>query len=87
MINPTTSRRSFIKTSALAAGGALGFSRSAYAAILGANDRIRFGVIGCGGMGRHDVKLASAFANIVGVCDVEAKRAEEASKQFDGAIA
>jgi predicted dehydrogenase len=45
-----TSRRDFIKTSTLAAG-TLAFSASSYAAVMGANDRIRFGVIGCGGMG------------------------------------
>src|SRR5213592_3073728 len=45
------SRRNFIKTSTLAATSAMALSRSSYAAILGANDRIRFAVIGCGGMG------------------------------------
>jgi predicted dehydrogenase len=44
------SRRSFLKTSALAAG-VLTFPASSYSAILGANDRINFAVIGCGGMG------------------------------------
>jgi len=46
-----TSRRDFLKTSAVATAGALAFSRSSYASVIGANDRIRFGVIGCGGMG------------------------------------
>jgi predicted dehydrogenase len=46
-----TSRREFIKTSTAVAAGAMAFSRSSYAAIIGANDRIRFAVIGCGGMG------------------------------------
>src|ERR1043165_562412 len=46
-----SSRRDFLKTSTLATAGALAFSRSSYASVLGANDRIRFGVIGCGGMG------------------------------------
>jgi len=46
-----TSRRKFLKTSTLATAGALAFSRSSYASVIGANDRIRFGVIGCGGMG------------------------------------
>src|SRR6185503_12340599 len=46
-----TSRRTFLKTSAVATAGALAFSRSSYASVIGANDRIRFGVIGCGGMG------------------------------------
>lgn len=43
-----TSRREFLFRSSLATAGALGFSRSAYAAVIGANERIRFAVIGCG---------------------------------------
>src|SRR6185503_10146934 len=46
-----TSRRTFLKTSAVATAGAMALSRSSYASVIGANDRIRFGVIGCGGMG------------------------------------
>src|SRR6266576_4590388 len=46
-----TSRRKFLKTSTLATAGALAFSRASHASVIGANDRIRFGVIGCGGMG------------------------------------
>ena len=45
-----SSRRDFLKTTALAAS-ALTLSRSSYGAVFGANDRIHFGVIGCGGMG------------------------------------
>jgi len=51
MNNITSSRRDFIKGSVLATAGTLAFSASSYGAILGANDRIRFAVIGCGGMG------------------------------------
>ena len=43
-------RRSFLKASAFATG-ALAFPAASYSAILGANDRINFAVIGCGGMG------------------------------------
>src|SRR4030095_13910478 len=53
MVNMKTNpipRRSFLKTSALAAS-ALAFPAASYSAILGANDRINFAVIGCGGMG------------------------------------
>jgi predicted dehydrogenase len=46
-----TSRRDFLKTSTFATAGALAFSRASYASVIGANDRIRFGLIGCGGMG------------------------------------
>ena len=44
------SRRCFLKNSALATS-ALALPASSYSAILGANDRINFAVIGCGGMG------------------------------------
>jgi hypothetical protein len=49
MNNTKTSRRDFLKTSTLATAGALAFSHASYASVIGANDRIRFGVIGCGG--------------------------------------
>src|SRR5262245_3408932 len=51
MTTPNITRREFIKTSSAATASALAFSRSAYSAVLGANDRIAFAVIGCGGMG------------------------------------
>lgn len=51
MNKATTRRRDFLKTSLLAAGGAMAFPASSYANIIGANERIRFGLIGCGGMG------------------------------------
>jgi predicted dehydrogenase len=44
------SRRAFLKTSTLAVG-ALAWRASSWAAVSGANDRIHFAVIGCGGMG------------------------------------
>jgi predicted dehydrogenase len=50
MHSPLFSRRSFLKTSALATS-ALVLPASSYSAIIGANDRINFAVIGCGGMG------------------------------------
>ncbi len=43
-------RRDFLKTSALAVG-ARAFPASSYAAIPGANHRINFAIIDCGGMG------------------------------------
>ena len=42
-----TDRRGFMKLGA-AAAGATAFSASSYASILGANDRVRVGVVGCG---------------------------------------
>ena len=56
MTNLSISRRTFVKSSALATGaavvGALPHSRAA-----GANDRIRIGVIGVGGMGTGHVGI------------------------------
>ncbi len=69
----------FIKTSAFAAAGATAFSRSSYAAIDGANESIRFAVIGCGGMGTGHlsslVKRSEADnIKVVAVSDVYQRR-------------
>ena len=79
-------RRSFLKTTtafAASTGLPLWFAEETLEAAtparkLGPNDKPDVALIGCGGMGRHDAKLASALANVVAVCDVDAKRAEEA---------
>ncbi|MCX6626393.1 MAG: gfo/Idh/MocA family oxidoreductase, partial [Candidatus Solibacter sp.] len=49
--------------------------------VIGANDRINLGVIGCGGRGRYDADAFSAFGKknnnacqIVAACDVYEKR-------------
>src|SRR4051812_23340580 len=79
MIPSKTSRRNFLKTSTVAAAGAMTFSRSSYAAILGANDRIRFAVIGCGGMGTGHLgslvkRSESDNIKVVAVSDVYQRR-------------
>ncbi len=77
----TNSRRKFIKniagsTTAIAIGGiAAGFSPKSYRKIIGANDRIRVGVIGSNGRGSG---MAATFAkqantDVIYVCDVEEK--------------
>src|SRR5678816_3606483 len=88
------SRRDFLKRTASAAAGvglpAWYLSETLDAAesttpVRSPNDKPRIALIGCGGQGRNDAKLAAAFGNIVAVCDVDAKRAAEASQQFGGA--
>src|SRR6266446_6171658 len=79
MTNPTISRRHFLKTSTAVAAGAVAFSEASYAAIIGANDRIRFGVIGCGGMGTGHlsslVKRSDADnLKVIAVSDVYQRR-------------
>ena len=91
--NQQINRRFFIKTGAtLAAGAALPAwfieeSRlfAAEAPPPSANDKPNIALIGCGGQGRNDTNLATKFANVIAVCDVDAKHGEAASKQFGGA--
>jgi len=52
---------------------------------LSPNDRPAIALIGCGGMGRHDAKLASRFSDVVALCDVDEARLDEAQKQFPSA--
>jgi predicted dehydrogenase len=76
----TLSRRKFLKQSsivtALAPVGATlssGFVRSARAAEPGANDKVRLGLIGCGGMGRGDLEcfFLNPEVDCAVLCDVD----------------
>jgi len=79
-----TDRRGFMKLGA-AAAGATAFSASSYASILGANDRVRVGVVGCGD--RMKSSLIPAFQEsakelnfeLVAVSDLWNRRREEGS--------
>ena len=55
MIHEQSSRRSFIKNSAAAAGAAT-FGGLIPSSVLGANDRVNFGIIGTGGQGTGHLK-------------------------------
>ena len=88
MIFPV-SRRRFLHTAALAAGGLTTVTRFANARALGANDRIRFGVIGCGGMGTghlNELVKRSTDDNlqVVAVCDVYRRRLNRAKSTSGG---
>lgn len=84
------SRRQFLKGS-LAAGAVAGsamFKRGMVLAspkVLGANDRIRVGLIGCGGMGRGDLRdmLRVKNTECVALCDVDDEQTEKAAKLVD----
>ncbi|WP_263368838.1 Gfo/Idh/MocA family protein [Edaphobacter bradus] len=84
-------RRSFVK--AMAGTSALAMNARAYAKILGANDRIRIGQLGCGARSHghvHMVQLASARTQVetVAVCDLwshaRERRAEQVRNVFGG---
>ena len=83
MIPHQFSRRDFLKTSAVTAGVAA-LSPRAYARILGANDRVNFGMIGLGVMGSghlHEFKkqMPKINVDIIQTCDVYRKRAEKSA--------
>jgi predicted dehydrogenase len=76
-------RRNFVAASAVTA---LSYSR-----ILGANDRLRVGIIGCGGQSMSHMRTLvrmreSDNCEIPAVCDVYDKRADEAAKLTGGKV-
>jgi predicted dehydrogenase len=82
------SRRTFLKTSTIVAG-ALTFPGPRQAAVIGANDRVRFAVIGCGGQGTghvHSLVKRSEADNIkvVAVSDVYQRRLTRAKGVCEG---
>lgn len=50
--------------------------------ILGANDRVRLGLIGCGGKARHHIKTFKGIAGVefVAVCDPDTQRMDECAE-------
>lgn len=76
-----TGRRQFLKL----AGTAAALTAKSYARVLGANDRIRLGLIGCGGRGGghiHMVHMASKLTPVemVAVCDIWSVARERRAK-------
>jgi predicted dehydrogenase len=90
----TTGRRTFIKTGALAAAyvGAAGFSARSYAAIRGANERVRVGVVGFAD--RFRSSLMPAFVehakelnfDFVAVSDIWNRRRDEGQAALAKAV-
>ena len=64
----------------LAAGGAMAMTAASYSRVLGANDKINLGLIGCGGRGRGDMNtfIKTDQVNVTAVCDVYAARVDQA---------
>ncbi len=88
-----TSRRDFLRQATIAAAATgipqwfltQSLDAAEPAKPLSPNDKPGIALIGCGGQGRYDATLAATFGNIVAVCDVDTKRAGEASEQFGAA--
>lgn len=83
-------RRSFLKAGAAAALLPAWFveecrSQDKPAPSSSPNERPHIALIGCGGRGRGIAQEASRLSDVIAVCDVDARHAEEVSKQFKGA--
>jgi predicted dehydrogenase len=65
-------RREFLKEAAAVGAGVAAFGGLAPARVLGANDRIRLGLLGAGERGTYDMKLfkGNPEVEVVAVCDV-----------------
>src|SRR5260370_1051583 len=86
MTKETIERRQFIKQAALA-GASIGLASYATSRVLGANDRVRVGIIGCGARGQEDLREILKIPNVdfVAAADVYTRRHEEA-RQFAPAV-
>jgi predicted dehydrogenase len=70
--------------------GAAALTAASYSRVLGANDKIQLGVIGCGERGRHDMSqfMMVPTVNVAAVCDVygqqiyKARQTATAAKNF-----
>ena len=85
-------RRQFLQgsvaagASVLAAGAATTTGASANTSILGANERIRVGLIGCGGMGQADLRdfLKVEGVQCIALCDVDDSKTAETREWMTG---
>ncbi|MDE3180779.1 MAG: Gfo/Idh/MocA family oxidoreductase [Acidobacteriota bacterium] len=70
--NSHVSRRDFLKNTAVAGAGLAAFGGLAPARVLGANDRVRMALIGCGERGSYDMSLfmKNPGVEFVALCDV-----------------
>ncbi len=69
------SRRRFLTTAAVAATTIPYLWTAPRVRSEDQNSRLRLGMIGCGGKGRDDARLASEYGDFVAVCDVDRSRA------------
>ncbi len=76
-----TTRRDLLR------GGATALTAASYSRVLGANSRIRYGVIGVGDRGQHDMGLFQTHGelDVVAICDVYGVRADQARAKASNA--
>lgn len=79
-----SSRRDFLRHSALSAAVLFLPTRLVGQSAASPSETVRLGLIGCGGQGRGDAKNASRYGKIVAVCDIDASHLAAAQKDFPG---
>ncbi len=80
MENTGIHRRDLFRTSAAA------MTAASYSQVLGANDRVRMGIIGCGRRGGYIMeKFQQQDVEVVAVCDVYASKVDEFASKTSGA--
>src|SRR5262245_5210396 len=69
--------------------GAAALTAASYSRILGANDRVRLGLIGSGDRGRHVMSQfqATKQVDVVAVCDIYGQQVDQAQQRAPGAKA
>jgi predicted dehydrogenase len=81
-----TTRRQFISTTSTAIAGigvGLSLAPRIYAQSKGANERVVMGLIGCGGMGRENMKhFLELGVPIAAICDVDEKHLDRAEDEI-----
>ncbi len=80
---PGTSRRDFLIGSALVGGAAAlaSCASSTPARARSPNDRLRIGVVGCGGKGLSDMQACAKTHDIVALCDVDHGQSKQAREE------
>src|SRR5262245_26002627 len=80
MSRQSVTRRDFVKQASATAAAGLSLSAASYGKILGANDRVRLGIIGPGARGQELMKefVKIPNAEFVAVADVYTRRHDEA---------
>jgi len=77
-----TSRRHFLKTTAITTAGYWVAGGLRAEDSVSANERVQFASIGIGGKGDSDTANAAKLGDIVAICDIDALRLKGASKKF-----
>ncbi len=78
----STSRRGFLKQSALAGAGFWAAGGISLADSKSANEKLNIACIGVGGKGDGDSRHAGQFGNIIAICDVNVPHLDKKSTQF-----